>query len=350
MKSPSPPAPLFDAFAAPTERGKAQGQDFRRRFCVGFYGFAALALLFFLAGCSHESANPNTPSQISTKSASGFPRTVTDARGQVVTIAAPPQRIISLAPSNTEILFALGLDSRIAAVTSQCDYPPAAKAKPNVGGYPISSERVLVQNPDLVVTVGSINSKETEALEQARIPVVAVNPKTLADVYAAIKLIGQATGAETPARVAIETMQAEIEVTKKAISVSKNRPKTLILHGASPLYTTNSDSYIAEAITLAGADYAVKVNLPGSVISVEQVLAAPPDVIICSPELAAPISALPGFAQGVPAVKNRRFYTGADLLDRPGPRLPQAIDSLARYLHPECLPAKPAASPAAKEQ
>ena len=212
----------------------------------------------------------------------------------------------------------------------------------------ISAEKVLVLNPDLVVTVGSINTKETEALEQAHIPVVAVNPKTLADVYAAIKLIGQATGTDAQADVITQTMQAEIEVTENALTKSTNRPKTLILHGVSPLYTTNPDSYIAEAITLAGADYLVKMNLPGSVISPEALLLNPPDVIICSPELVAPISALPGFAQGIPAVKNHRFYTDAALIDRPGPRLPQAIDRFARYLHPEAFPAPKFPAPAAK--
>ncbi len=265
---------------------------------------------------------------------------MTDGRGKAVTIVAAPQRIVSLAPSNTEILYALKLDSRIAAVTAQCNFPPAAKQKPNVGGYPISSEKVLVMNPDLVVTVGSINTKETAALEQAHIPVVAVNPKTLADVYSAIKLIGQATGADAQAEAVTKTMQTEIEATTKAVQSSKNRPKTLILHGVSPLYTTNPDSYIAEAITLAGADYLVKTNLPGSVIAPEALLLDPPDVIVCSPELTTPISNLPGFALGVPAVKNKRFFTGYDLLDRPGPRLPQVIDQLAHALHPECFPSK----------
>ena len=202
-------------------------------------------------------------------------------------------------------------------------------------------------NPDLVVTVGSINTKETEALEQAHIPVVAVNPKTLADVYAAIKCIGQATGTDAQADIITETMQAEIEVTENALTKSNNRPKTLILHGVSPLYTTNPDSYIAEAITLAGAYYLIKTNLPGSVISPEALLLNPPDVIICSPELVAPISALPGFAQGIPAVKDHRFYTDAALIDRPGPRLPQAIDHLARYLHPEAFPVVKSPVPAA---
>ena len=313
-------------------------------------GIIALSLFIFLSGCNHESAKSNIPPPLPTKSAGGFPRTVTDGRGVAVTIAAAPQRIVSLAPSNTEILFALGLDSRIAGVTAQCDFPPDAKKKPNVGGYPISAEKILVLNPDLVVTVGSINTKETAALEQAHIPVLAVNPRTLADVYAAIRLIGQATGADAQAEASAQTTQAEINATTKALSVLKIRPKTLILHGVSPLYTTNPDSYIAEAITLAGANYLIKSNLPGSVIAPEALLLNPPDVIVCSPGLVGPISALPGFAQGIPAVKNRRFFTDAALLDRPGPRLPQVIDRLARFLHPECFPSKSTFAPAAKPQ
>ena len=335
----------FKADAPPSPR------LFWERGVGGVRAFLLLSLLILLAGCNNEDAKSNNPPQTSTSSAGGFPRTVTDGRGKSVVIPAAPQRIVSLAPSNTEILFALGLDSRIAGVTSQCDFPPDAKKKPNVGGYPISAEKVLVLNPDLVVTVGAINTKETEALEQAHIPVVSVNPKSLTDVFDAIKLIGQATGQDTQSDVITETMKAEIEVTENALSKSNHRPKTLIIHGVSPLYTTNPDSYIAEVITSAGADYLVKTNLPGSVISPEALLLNPPDVIVCSPELVQPVSALPGFTQGIPAVRNHRFYTDAALIDRPGPRLPQAIDHLARYLHPECFPpAKSPATPAAKPQ
>ena len=307
----------------------------------------ALFVFLLLTGCHSETptppANPSAPA--SSKEAKGFPRTVTDARGKVVTISAAPQRIVSLAPSNTEILFALHLDSRIAGVTDQCDFPPEAKRKPNVGGYPISAEKVLSLNPDLVIVVGAINTKEADALEQAKIPVVAVNPKTLADVYASIELVGRVTGADNVARNVVQQMQTETDAIEKQITDVKSRPKTLILYQAGPLYTTNPDSFIADAVRSAGSDYLVKTNLPGSVISPEQVLLDPPDVILCAPEIVSSIKALPGFAAGVPAVKDNRFFTAEGALTRPGPRLPQAIAALARYLHPDFFPRRPATAP-----
>src|SRR6185436_10141949 len=113
---------------------------------------------------------------------------------------------------NTELLFALGLGEKIVGVTTACDYPPEAKQKPNIGGaYNMSVESILSQNPDLVVAYGTVNQKPLQQLEHAKIPVLANNAKTVADTYAAIRLLGRATGTNDRAEQIVKEMQTRIE-------------------------------------------------------------------------------------------------------------------------------------------
>ena len=304
----------------------------------------ALLCLFFLAGCHNAEPTVKQPNALPANAVTE-PEKAVAALGLHLLTAKDAKRIVSLAPSITETLYALGLEPRIAGVTSACDYPPEAKQKPNVGGYPIDPERILALNPDFVFAQEGINTKETTALKNVHVSMFSfAAPKTLEGIYEAIWLIGSMTGTDTKAQEVVGSMSKQIEAVKQAVAGAK-KPKVLILYGANPLYTTNPDSFIAPAIRAAGSDYLVKSNLPGAVISSEKVLLNPPDVIICSPEIQAQLRSLPGWAQGIPAVKNSRFYSvpNSSALVRPVPRLSQAIEDLARYLHPERFPAAPPA-------
>src|SRR5947209_4317848 len=119
------------------------------------------------------------------------PVSVVDGRGKRIELPAPPGRIVSLAPSNTEILFALGLKGRIIADTSQCNYPPEARALSHVGDYRISVEQVVAQRPDLVVAHTSANGKAIPQLERVGIKVFCIEPFTLKQTYEAIRAIGK---------------------------------------------------------------------------------------------------------------------------------------------------------------
>jgi iron complex transport system substrate-binding protein len=307
------------------------------------------ALLFgILTGCDpRDSAPQQINPTFESQSTPGFPRTITDSRGKQITIKTEPQRIVSLAPSNTEILFALGVDKRIVAVTTACDYPEAAKSLPNVGGYPISLEKVQVKNPDLVVTVGTINQTITDLLEKANIPVVVVDPKNMGQNYDAIRILGKAVGADKKADEVVGQMMKEFNMVRSKAGQMKGRPKVAILYQTRPLYTTGPGTFIDDAIRAAGGQNIVDKPLPQNIISPEQVLTAAPEVIICSPAMESEIKRMPGWATGVPAVKNNRFYhaPNSSALVRPGPRLPKAILELAAYLHPEAFPTAPATPP-----
>ncbi|HZP81091.1 MAG TPA: ABC transporter substrate-binding protein [Chthonomonadaceae bacterium] len=311
-----------------------------------------LLLLVLLAGCGPEPAAPPaaTPAppappphsigRLNLPPPTPFPRTVTDSRGKTLTLVKPPQRIVSLAPSNTELLFALGLGDKIVADTTACDYPPEAKKKPHIGGFTPNIEAVQVQNPDLVVAVGSINAKAIETLEKAKVPVLSIEPKTMEDVYSSIRLLGMATGQDAKAAQIVQETQARIEAVRRAAATTNTRPKVLILYELKPtIYTTGPGSFIDDLITVAGGKNIVTTPMPaGSTISSEQVIALQPDVIIAaSPNAIAQAKQMPGWATGVPAVKNNRFFTPSDasLIDRPGPRLAQGAEELAKYLHPE---------------
>ncbi len=316
--------------------------------------FALLLLLPILIGCqakpspAPDTLNPAPAPPTVPKQSIGklvvppnqpFPRTITDARGKQLTLKAPPKRIVSLAPSTTEILFALGLGDKVVADTTACDYPPEAKTKPHIGGFQTDIEAVQVQNPDLVVGDAVYNQKAIEALDHANVPTLALSAKTLNEVTDAIRLVGTATGQDMQAAKVIQSMEADIEALRRATAASPTKPKVLIIHEVKPtIYTTGSGSFIDELITAAGGQNIVTAPMPaGSTISAEQVLTLQPDVIITSPDQIAQIKQMPGWATGVPAVRDGRFFTPSDqaLIERPGPRLAQGADELAQYLHPD---------------
>ena len=328
----------------------------RKYYCCGVSVLCLPVLgLLMLTGCRPDAAPAlkiNAPgavppdraaqSEAKTDAAMDAEHAIPDAYSKsIVTVAKPPQRIVSLAPSNTEILFALGLDKRIAGDTTQCDFPPEAAKKPHVGGYPISSERVLALNPDMIVAVAGLNN--AVPFEHKHVTVVVAQTQTLNEVYETIHTLGVATWTTPTADQIVSRMKTQIAAISQVAAAQPNHPCVLVLHQAAPLYTTPPDSFIAAAIAGAGGEYEVKGNLPRNIISAEQVMIDKPDVILCDAALVPQIKALPGWAQSVPAVRNNRFYTGesAALLMRPGPRLPQAIEDLARYLHPDAFAGKP---------
>jgi iron complex transport system substrate-binding protein len=302
-------------------------------------------LLLALAGC-HANPPPNAASaphspigQLTVPPNHPFPRSITDARGKPLTLLAPPRHIVSLAPSTTEILFALDLGDRVVADTTACDYPPEAKKKPHIGGFQTDIEAVQVQNPDLVVGDAVYNQTALTALEHAKVPILALSAKTLADVYNSIQQVGTATGQDMQAAKTVQTMQADIDAIRRATSTPGAKPKVLILHALKPsIYTTGPGSFIDELITVAGGQNIVTTPAPaGNTISSEQVVTLQPDVIIADRDLIPQIKQMPGWATGVPAVRNNRFFTSSDpsLLVRPGPRLALGAEELAKFLRPD---------------
>jgi iron complex transport system substrate-binding protein len=274
------------------------------------------------------------------------PAVITDQLGRTVTLTTTaPQRIISLSPSNTEILFALGLNERIAGVTDYCNYPPEAKNKPSIGAYDTPNlEQLISLNPDLVLATEVHEAKIIPQLESKGIPVIVLKPKSVNEVMASISLVGSATGKNIEAVNLVKDLQERIKkVTEKTNRLSgdmKLRVFYIIWH--EPLWTAGSGTMHDELIQMAGG-----VNIAHDLtwyadISLEAVIEANPGVIIAGVGMGTGEDAPLLYAQTEPrlkdtdALKNNRVYSlDMDIVSRPGPRIVDALEEFLAAIHPE---------------
>lgn len=270
---------------------------------------------------------------------------VTDQLGRVVRLDAVPQRIVSLAPSNTEILFALGLADRVVAVTDYCDYPPEAKEKPSIGGFITPNlEELIALSPDLIVAASIHEAKIIPQLEGRGLAVFVLAPKTVDDVLEAITLVGEITGNEAEATGLVAGMQGRIKaVTDKTDSLPEGqRPRVFYLVWHDPLMTAGSGTFQDDLIGKAGGTNIAR-DLTGWVdISLETVLAADPEVMIAGIGHGKVKDPIFQFLKTEPrlddtdARRNDRVYgVDGDLVSRPGPRIVDGLEKLAQFIHPE---------------
>jgi iron complex transport system substrate-binding protein len=248
-------------------------------------------------------------------------------------------RIVSLAPSTTEILFALGLGDRVVGVCSQCDYPEAAREVPRVGSYLVPSvEAVVAARPDLVVVVPTpANREAVRALERLGTRVLVVRDRVLADLWDGIRAIGGATGRESEAR-ALEGRVRDDLAAVAACSAGRPRLRVLMVVGHRPLIVVGGGTLQHELVELAGGEnVGADIGTAFPQTSLEVVAARAPDVIV---------DAAMGSERGgdavfaslahVPAVRDHRVVSvAADALLRTGPRVGEAARRLAGILHPE---------------
>jgi len=259
------------------------------------------------------------------------------------TFAAPakqtykePSRIVSLSPSITEMLFAVGLGPRVVGDTTSCDYPPAAKALPKIGGVVTNYERVIALHPDLVVADSVANGAAVIQLKRFPVKVLAVSALDYFGTERALETLGEATGSLDRAKLVIRKMEAQR--LRAAAIAAKDRgpaPRVLIVIGADPLWTAGMHTYIGDLITRAGG-----VNVAASIgtyaqYSREAVLAAQPDVILVDAVDRAAFLKDPAM-RALAAVKSGRIYTlpDANTVMRPGPRLGDGLIAIAQLLHP----------------
>ena len=272
---------------------------------------------------------------------------VTDDTGCEVVIAKPLQRIVSLAPSNTEILFAIGAGDRIVGVTDYCNYPPEAMNRTKVGGYStIDVEKVIALNPDLVVAAYGNGLETIETLRNNGLTVIAFNPKNISDVMRDIEILGRVTGCEENASKLIEMMKNKIAEVEKAVA-NASKPKVVHILWHDPIWISGNNTFIDELIRLAGGKNAFSDMDGWKIVSVEDILERNPDVIIVNSGTGMggsehvlyewAISEL----KDISAVKNGRVYIiNADIISRPSYRLVYALEEIARFLHPECFDVK----------
>jgi iron complex transport system substrate-binding protein len=271
-------------------------------------------------------------------------RTFVDDLGRTLYLAEPPRRVVSLAPSVTEMLFALELDDAIVGVTEYCNYPPQALTKPKVS-YAIPNLEVLVDlHPDLVIVPKDYLRPDTlQKLEQIRVPVFVVDAASLDDIPAQIQTLGRLFK-RSPLADAVATTIRQRIAGVKAATKGASRPRLLYVLSGDPLMTVGPGSFIQQAIEAAGgANVAAQTSVAYPRLSLESVLQADPEIIVF------PVGASEGIPEDqqrqwlrwttMTAVKQRRLHQiPADLLHRPGPRIAEGLEALARILHPDRFP------------
>jgi iron complex transport system substrate-binding protein len=308
----------------------------------------------FLAGCGVSAPTSSTPEPPQptatpippTPTAAPFPLTLTDGLGREVTVADVPQRIVSLAPSNTEILYAVGARDSLVGVTEYCDYPSAALEVDKIGGFSaktISVETIVSLEPDLVLAYGDRQQTVIEALEQVNILVYSLAPSSFEDVFINIQAVGKMTGRESEAAQVVTGMQERIAAVNEKVAVIPADERLAVFWEVfdEPLMTAGPATFTGQMIELAGGTNIfddVAEDYPQ--ISAEEVIARNPAAILGSdthgdkltPEQ---VAARPGWDQ-IDAVKDGRIHLiDGSIVSRAGPRLAEAVEAIARVLYPE---------------
>ncbi|MGD0793962.1 MAG: cobalamin-binding protein [Dehalococcoidales bacterium] len=301
-------------------------------------GTICLAVIFalsFIISC--VTASQTTPPS---------PGSITDQAGRAVTLKALPQRIVSLAPSNTEILFALGLGDKIVGVTDYCNYPPEAKIKPSIGGFSTPNiEEVVAKNPDLVLAANIHEAKIVPQLEARGLTVLVLDPKNIDDILAAIALVGKVTGKENEARTLTSDMEKRIKaVTDKTGGLSAaQKPATCFVVWNDPLTIAGSGTFHDELIAKAGGTN-IGHALTGysKDFSLENLVIANPGVIIAGIGMGTGEDKPFQFIQTEPRLKdtaarinNHVYAIDQDIVGRTGPRIVDALEQFAKDIHPE---------------
>jgi iron complex transport system substrate-binding protein len=268
-----------------------------------------------------------------TLSAWSYPVVVKDSRGVSVTIRKEPHRIVSLTPSNTEILFALGVGNRIVGVTSTENYPPAAKKLPVIGDANPSLERILAKKPDLVLGVASLQTELLARLNRMGVTVVSVDPKNFNDVIKSVNLVGKAVGRPRQAALVVQKMKTRLDGVKRRTSKLKKHPRVFVEIWNKPLMTAGPQTFVNEMIRLAGGVNVASDARAGYVqFSEEALLARNPQVIILPCRNRSEVMKRSRW-KNVSAVRDGRVYNfNPDLLVRPGPRLVDGLEQLERLM------------------
>jgi len=261
---------------------------------------------------------------------------VFDDLGRLVTINGTPQRIVSLAPSNTEILFALGLEEKVVGVTDWCDFPPEALDKEKVGAYDTPDiEKIVALTPDLILVAYGTTMDVINTLDGLGLTVFGIKSTDLDDVLNDIRTVGNITGKEAEAQALTSEMESRIQAVTNQTEELEGRPRVFYIVWHDPLWTAGSETFIHELIEKGGGVNICQ-NITGyTTISIEEVVARNPEVIIASEwsfEWAMNETSL----NSTDARQNGRIYQGDDdLVQRPGPRLVEGLEWFAYFIHPE---------------
>jgi iron complex transport system substrate-binding protein len=299
-----------------------------------------LTLLFALAACAAPASAP-------TSSPQPIPLTLTDDAGRAVEIPAQTARIVSLAPSNTEIVCALHACDRVVGVTDFDDYPAeVADREKVVVGAQVDVEKVVAAHPDLILAAGNelTPTPVIEQLTRLGYPVLTLYPQSLDEVYGDIALVGHAIDETDAATALVDQMRQRVDAVARAVA-GAHRPRTFyevsIFEGV--IYTAGDGSFLASLIDLAGGE-PVTGEARSTSIGLEQLVSADPQLIILGDSSYDPtitpasVADRPGWRE-LSAVREGHVVAYPDDLvtTRPGPRIVDGLEALARIVHPEAF-------------
>ena len=266
-----------------------------------------------------------------------------DDAGRRMYFAKPPARIVSLAPSITEMLFAMEAGDQLVGVTDFCDYPPEAGKKPKVGYSNPNMETLVALQPDLVVAPNDFLKPDIIAkLEQLNIPVFILEDRNVEGIFVHIQTLGRVVGRSSKADAVAMQLRQQVAAIQQRIQ-GMPRVRVLYVLNSQPLITVGPGSFIDQLIGMAGGiNVAAKSATPYPRLSLEAVLREDPEVLVF------PVGRAEGISESeqqtwrqwstMTAVKRGRLHQiSADWLNRPGPRITKGLESLANILHPDSL-------------
>lgn len=331
-----------------------------KRFLITISSVAVIVMLASLMiGCESAPAATATPAPtaiptpsptpmptatpVPTATPTPAPVSVVDDTGEELVFESVPQRIVSLAPSNTEILFALGLADRIVGVTDFCNYPPEATEKPIIGEFSAPDlEKVISVGPDVVLTTSMHAAEVTPALKKRGLKVITLDPVGVEGVLRDIEILGEAFGAEDAASELVTGMRNTIASVRDGVLTIEENPAALYVVWPDPMWVAGDGTFADELMKMAGATN-IAYDLDGwKTIGLETVVERNPEVIIVveghGDAKDEPYNAIMGDPRlaTTDALKHDRVHQiNTDLAGRPGPRLMEALNLFAEFLHPE---------------
>jgi iron complex transport system substrate-binding protein len=308
---------------------------------LAFISFVLVVAITLMTACTTTPASTPTPTP--------GPITITDDLNRTVTVAEIPQRIVSLSPSNTEILFALDLGDKVVGVTDFCDYPEELLAKIDAGEiqrvgttFPgFNLETIVDLEPDVAFAIGATVPEYVTDLEGLGIPVIILQPEDIDGIFSDIELVGEVTGKEAEA----ETLIADLaELIDEIVAKVADAPLPRVFYGTdvsdpNTLYTVGSGTFIDALITLAGGE-----NITGGLegwttYNLEDLVYSNPNIVVIGGAnwgVSAEEVASRLVWQDLDAVKNGKIFAIDDTpLVRPGPRIADGLELLAGLIHPE---------------
>ena len=304
--------------------------------------------LLILGGCNEQETLPTEKesSQEIGNSETAFPLTLTDAVGQEITLEEAPTSIISMIPSNTEILFALGLDEEIIGVNDYESYPKEALEKEKIGGMEYNIEKIISLSPDIVFAHESIVSMAESGLQQLRDAGVKVfvvqDAKDFNLTYTTIEQIGRATGKYEEAQAVIEDMKAKVdEIQEKVAKVETKKTVFVETSDVPEIYTPGNGTFMQEILTMVNAENIMADQDGWFQVNPEEIVSRNPDVMLITYDyvegIVEKVKKRDGF-DTVTAIQNDEVVqVDEDATSRPGPRLVEGLEEVAKAIYPEAF-------------